>query len=42
MTTRKDLELAFIIYKNLYKMEYYTIEIINYETNKVVDYIEYK
>ena len=40
MTTKKELELAFEVYKNLYKKEYYRIEIINDETNEVIDYIE--
>lgn len=40
MTTKKELELAFKVYKNLYKKEYYRIEIIDDETSEVVDYIE--
>ena len=40
MTTKKELELAFEVYKKLYKKEYYRIEIINDETNEVIDYIE--
>lgn len=40
MTTKKELELAFKVYKNLYKKEYYRIEIINDETNEIIDYIE--
>ena len=40
MTTKKELELAFEVYKNLYKKEYYRIEIINDETNEIIDYIE--
>ena len=40
ITTQQELELAFKLYKNLYKKEYYRIEIINEETNEVIDYIE--
>jgi hypothetical protein len=40
MTTKKELELAFKVYKNLYKKEYYRIEIINDKTNEIIDYIE--
>ena len=40
MTTEKELELAFKVYKNLYKKEYYRIEIINDKTNEIIDYIE--
>ena len=40
MTTKKELELAFKVYKNLYKKEYYRIEIIDDETSEVVDYVE--
>lgn len=40
MTTKKELELAFEVYKNLFDKEYNRIEIINLETNEVVDYID--
>ena len=40
MTTKKELELAFKVYKNLYKKEYYRIEIINDKANEIIDYIE--
>lgn len=40
MTTKEELKLAFEVYKNLYKKEYYRIEIINDETEEVIDYIE--
>ncbi len=42
MTTKKELELAFEVYKNLFDKGYYRIEIINLETNEVIDYIEDK
>lgn len=40
LSTKEVLELAFKVYKNLYKKEYYRIEIINDKTNEVVDYIQ--
>ncbi len=39
MTTKEILEMAFKIYKGFLK-DYYRIEIINDETNEVVDYID--
>lgn len=40
MTIKKTLKLAFEVYKNLYDKEYYRIEIINDETDEIIDYIE--
>lgn len=40
ITTQQELELAFKLYKKLYKKEYYRIEIINDETNEVIDFID--
>ena len=40
LCTKDILKLAFEVYKKLYKKEYYRIEIINDETNEVIDYIE--
>ena len=39
MTTKEILEMAFKVYKGFLK-DYYRIEIINDETNEVVDYID--
>ncbi len=39
MTTRKTLELAMKVYKGFLK-DFYRIEIINDETNEIVDYID--
>ncbi len=39
MTTKKILEMAMVLYKGFLK-DFYRIEIINDETNEVVDYIE--
>jgi hypothetical protein len=40
LNTKEVLKLAFKVYKNLYKKEYYRIEIINDKTNEIIDYIE--
>ena len=40
LSTGEVLKLAFEVYKNLYKKEYYRIEIINDVTNEIIDYIE--
>lgn len=40
MTTKKELKTAMECYKKLYKKEYYRIEIINDETNEVIDFID--
>ena len=40
LSTKEVLELAFELYKKVYKKEYYRIEIINDKTNEFVDYIE--
>lgn len=41
MTTNKILEMAVDVYKG-FLPDYYRIEIVNDETNEVVDYIEAK
>ena len=40
LSTKEVLEVAFELYKKVYKKEYYRIEIINDKTKEVVDYIE--
>ena len=42
MTTEKILTMAFDLYKTFLKKDYYRIEIVNLETNTIVDYIEKK
>ena len=42
MTTQKILTMAFDLYKTFLKKDYYRIEIVNLETNTIVDYIEKK
>lgn len=39
MTTEKILEMAMVVYKGFLK-DFYRIEIINDETNEIVDFIE--
>lgn len=40
LTTKEILELAFNIYKDFLKKNYYRIEIVNITTNEIIDYIE--
>ncbi|MCI6349470.1 MAG: hypothetical protein MR779_00940 [Tenericutes bacterium] len=40
VSTKEILEVAFKVFKNTLKKEYYRIEIINDETGEVIDYIE--
>ncbi len=40
MTTEKILTMAFDLYKTFLKKDYYRIEIVNLETDTIVDYIE--
>ncbi len=40
LTTKQILKLAFKVYKESYKKEYYKIEIINDNTNEIIDFIE--
>ena len=42
MTTNKILAMAFDLYKNFLKKDYYRIEIVNLETNEIIDSIEKK
>ena len=42
LSTHEILEYAFELYKQYEQKEYYKIEIINDETNEVIDYYENK
>ena len=40
LTNKKILELAFDLYKKILEKSYYKIEIVNKDTNEVIDFIE--
>lgn len=40
LTNKKILELAFDLYKKILEKSYYRIEIVNKDTNEVIDFIE--